>query len=680
VADTKYIFVTGGVVSSLGKGIISSSIGKLLQARGYNITIQKFDPYINIDPGTLNPYEHGECYVTVDGMETDLDLGHYERFTGIQTTKANSLTTGRIYKAVIDKERRGDYLGKTIQVVPHITDEIKRNVKLLGKKYHYDFVITEIGGTIGDIESAPYMEAIRQLKWELGKNAVNVHLTYVPYLKAAGELKTKPTQHSVKVNPYEHGECYVTVDGMETDLDLGHYERFTGIQTTKANSLTTGRIYKAVIDKERRGDYLGKTIQVVPHITDEIKRNVKLLGKKYHYDFVITEIGGTIGDIESAPYMEAIRQLKWELGKNAVNVHLTYVPYLKAAGELKTKPTQHSVKELQSVGIQPDVLILRTEKHLEEGILKKVASFCNVDLDCVIQSEDLPSIYEVPVNMQNQGLDTAILRKMGEPIGEKPALGPWRAFLDRRNKATEVVNIGLVGKYDLQDAYKSIRESLSHAGTYNDHKVNITFINSEYLTEENVAEQLKGQDGIVICPGFGQRGIEGKIIAAHYTRTHDIPTFGICLGMQMIVIEFARNVLGYKDANSREMDEKTPHNVIDIMEEQKNISNMGGTMRLGAYECVLRQGSRAFNIYKKEHIQERHRHRYEFNNEFQKEFEKHGMMCVGRNPESDLVEVVEIPGLKWYIGTQYHPEYQSTVLKPHPLFVDFVKTAIANKK
>ena len=534
MAETKYIFVTGGVVSSLGKGIISSSIGKLLQARGYNITIQKFDPYINIDPGTLNPYEHGECYVTVDGMETDLDLGHYERFTGIQTTKANSLTTGRIYKAVIDKERRGDYLGKTIQVVPHITDEIKRNVKLLGKKYHYDFVITEIGGTIGDIESAPYMEAIRQLKWELGKNAINVHLTYVPYLKAAGELKTKPTQHSVK--------------------------------------------------------------------------------------------------------------------------------------------------ELQSVGIQPDILILRTEKHLEEGIMKKVASFCNVDLDCVIQSEDLPSIYEVPVNMQNQGLDTAILRKMGEPIGETPALGPWRTFLDRRNKATEVVNIGLVGKYDLQDAYKSIRESLSHAGTYNDHKVKITFINSEYLTEENVAEQLKGQDGIVICPGFGQRGIEGKIIAAHYTRTHDIPTFGICLGMQMMVIEFARNVLGYKDANSREMDEKTPHNVIDIMEEQKNISNMGGTMRLGAYECVLKQGSRVFYIYKKEHIQERHRHRYEFNNEFQQEFEKNGMMCVGRNPESDLVEIVEIPGLKWYVGTQYHPEYQSTVLKPHPLFMDFVKTAIENKK
>ncbi len=533
MAETKYIFVTGGVVSSLGKGIISASIGKLLQARGYNITIQKFDPYINIDPGTLNPYEHGECYVTVDGMETDLDLGHYERFTGIQTTKANSLTTGRIYKAVIDKERRGDYLGKTIQVVPHITDEIKRNVKLLGQKYHYDFVITEIGGTIGDIESAPFMEAIRQMKWEMGKNAINVHLTYVPYLKAAGELKTKPTQHSVK--------------------------------------------------------------------------------------------------------------------------------------------------ELQSVGIQPDILILRTEKHLEEGILKKVASFCNVDLDCVIQSEDLPSIYEVPVNMQNQGLDTAILRKMDVPVGETPSLGPWRSFLERRKKATQTVNIGLVGKYDLQDAYKSIRESLSHAGTYNDYKVNISFVNSEFLTEENVAEKLAGLDGVMICPGFGQRGIEGKIVAAHYTRTHNIPTFGICLGMQMMVIEFARNVLGYADANSREMDEKTPHNVIDIMEEQKNITNMGGTMRLGAYECVLRQNSRVFNIYKKEHIQERHRHRYEFNNDFLKEYERSGMQCVGRNPESDLVEIVEIPGLKWYIGTQFHPEYQSTVLHPHPLFVDFVKTAIENK-
>ena len=534
MTHTKYIFVTGGVVSSLGKGIISSSIGKLLQARGYNITIQKFDPYINIDPGTLNPYEHGECYVTVDGMETDLDLGHYERFTGIQTTKANSLTTGRIYKAVIDKERHGDYLGKTIQVVPHITDEIKRNVKLLGEKYHYDFVITEIGGTIGDIESAPFMEAIRQLRWELGKNAINVHLTYVPYLRAAGELKTKPTQHSVK--------------------------------------------------------------------------------------------------------------------------------------------------ELQSVGIQPDILVLRTEKHLSDEIRHKVAAFCNVDYDCVIQSEDLPSIYEVPVNMQNQGIDTAILRKMNMEVGPTPELGPWKSFLERRNKATKEVHIGLVGKYDLQDAYKSIRESLSQAGVYNDHKTVLTFINSEDITKDNVAQKLAGQDGIVICPGFGHRGIEGKIIAAHYTRTHDIPTFGICLGMQMMVIEFARNVLGYTDANSKEMDEKTPHNVIDIMEEQKDITNMGGTMRLGAFDCILRQGSHVFNIYQKEHIQERHRHRYEFNSDYIKEYEQKGMQCVGRNPESNLVEIVEIPELKWYIGTQFHPEYQSTVLHPHPLFLDFIKTAIINKK
>ena len=529
MTQTKYIFVTGGVVSSLGKGIISSSIGKLLQARGYNITIQKFDPYINIDPGTLNPYEHGECYVTVDGMETDLDLGHYERFTGIKTTRANSLTTGRIYKAVIDKERRGDYLGKTIQVVPHITNEIKRNVKYLGEKNHYDFVITEIGGTIGDIESAPFLEAIRQMKWELGKNAVSIHLTYIPYLKAAGELKTKPTQHSVK--------------------------------------------------------------------------------------------------------------------------------------------------ELQSQGIQPDILVLRTEKHLDEGILHKVASFCNVDIDCVVQSEDLPSIYEVPVNMQNQGLDAAILRKLDMPVGETPTLGPWRNFLERRKNATEEVHIGLVGKYDLQDAYKSIRESLYQAGTYNDRKTVLHFVNSENLTENDVEEKLKGLDGVVICPGFGQRGIEGKITAIKYTRLHDIPTFGICLGMQMMVIEFARNVLGYADANSREMDEKTPHNVIDIMEEQKDITNMGGTMRLGAYECILRQGSRVLDIYRQEHIQERHRHRYEFNNSFITEYERHGMQCVGRNPESDLVEIVEIPGMKWFIGTQFHPEYQSTVLNPHPLFLDFVKTA-----
>ena len=530
MAQTKYIFVTGGVVSSLGKGIISASIGKLLQARGYNITIQKFDPYINIDPGTLNPYEHGECYVTVDGMETDLDLGHYERFTGIQTTRANSMTTGRIYKSVIDKERHGDYLGKTIQVVPHITDEIKRSIKYLGQKCHYDFVITEIGGTIGDIESAPFLEAIRQMRWELGKNAINVHLTYVPYLKAAGELKTKPTQHSVK--------------------------------------------------------------------------------------------------------------------------------------------------ELQSVGIQPDILVLRTEKHLSDSMRMKVASFCNVDLECVVQSEDMPSIYEVPVSMQQQGLDAAILRKLDIPVGETPALGPWRNYLERRRNATKEVHIGLVGKYDLQDAYKSIRESLLHAGVYNDRKTVIEFINSEHITKEKVAEMLAGQDGILICPGFGHRGIEGKIIAAQYTREHNIPTFGICLGMQMMVIEFARNVLKYADANSREMDEKTPHNVIDIMEDQKNISNMGGTMRLGAYECKLKEGSRTAAIYGEEVIKERHRHRYEFNNSFIKEYEDNGMMCVGENPESNLVEIVEIPTHKWYIGTQFHPEYQSTVLKPHPLFLDFIKTAI----
>ena len=535
MAETKYIFVTGGVVSSLGKGIISSSIGKLLQARGYNITIQKFDPYINIDPGTLNPYEHGECYVTVDGLETDLDLGHYERFTGIQTTKANNITTGRIYQNVIEKERRGDYLGKTIQVVPHITDEIKRNIQL-----------------------------------------------------------------------------------------LGHDRKF---------------------------------------------------------DFVITEIGGTIGDIESAPFLEAIRQLRWELGKNAVNVHLTYVPYLHAAGELKTKPTQSSVKQLQSQGIQPDILVLRTEHHLSDDMRKKVANFCNVELECVIQSEDMPSIYEVPVAMQDQGLDAAILRKLDIPVGEKPQLGPWRSFLDRRQKATEVVNIGLVGKYDLQDAYKSILESLAHAGTYNDHKVHTHFINSEHITPENVAEKLSGLDGVVICPGFGQRGIEGKITSIQYTRTHDIPTFGICLGMQMMVIEFARNVLGYADANSREMDVKTPHNVIDIMEEQKNITNMGGTMRLGAYECQIKEGSRTWEAYNhQDSVRERHRHRYEFNNNYKQEYEEKGMKCVGTNPESNLVEIVEIPTLKWFIGTQFHPEYSSTVLKPHPLFMSFVKACIDNKK
>ena len=550
--DTKYIFVTGGVVSSLGKGIISASIGKLLQARGYKVTIQKFDPYINIDPGTLNPYEHGECYVTEDGFETDLDLGHYERFTGIHTTRNNSITTGRIYKTVIDRERHGDYLGKTIQVVPHITDEIKRRM-----------------------------------------------------------LRTSP-------DPSQGGECLADSECASSSSPLG-----------------------------RSGEV---------------------------FDFVITEVGGTIGDIESAPFMEAIRQLRWQLGRDAVCVHLTYVPYLKAAEELKTKPTQHSVKELQGMGIQPDILVLRTERHLSDAIRLKVASFCNVDLECVVQSEDMPSIYEVPVSMQKQGLDAAIMRKIGIPVGETPAMKPWHDFLDKQRNAKREVHIGLVGKYDLQDAYKSIRESLNLAGIYNDVKAKIHFVNSEQLTTDNVATQLEGMAGIVICPGFGRRGIEGKIVAAEYCRTQDIPTFGICLGMQMMVIEFARNVLGYKDANSAEMNPDTPHNVIDIMEEQKNIKDMGGTMRLGAYDCELREGSRVAEAYgKATTIRERHRHRYEFNNAYKKEYEQAGMKCVGINPAADLVEIVEIAEKRWYIGAQFHPEYSSTVLHPHPLFMSFIK-------
>ena len=558
--ETNYIFVTGGVVSSLGKGIISASIGKLLQARGYKVTIQKFDPYINIDPGTLNPYEHGECYVTEDGFETDLDLGHYERFTGIRTTRNNSITTGRIYKTVIDHERHGDYLGKTIQVVPHITDEIKRRML------------------------------------------------------------------------HESGETL---------------------------------------------------------------------------DFVITEVGGTIGDIESAPYMEAIRQLRWQLGRNAVCVHLTYVPYLKAADELKTKPTQHSVKELQGMGIQPDILVLRTERHLDDHLRMKVASFCNVDLECVVQSEDMSSIYEVPVSMQQQGLDAAIMRKIGIPVGETPAMTAWHQFIDKQQHARCEVHIGLVGKYDLQDAYKSIRESLNLAGIYNDVKVRLHFVNSEEINKDNIASLLTGMAGIVICPGFGSRGIEGKIIAAEYTRKHDIPTFGICLGMQMMVVEFARNVLGYKNANSAEMSSTSqplpdmegsnyqePVNVIDLMEEQKNITEMGGTMRLGAYDCLLVKGSKVFEAYTKSErsaplshkdeqgdgsavIRERHRHRYEFNNAYKAVFEQAGMKCVGINPAANLVEIVEIPDKRWYIGTQFHPEYSSTVLHPHPLFMSFIKECVS---
>ena len=525
MSGTFFIFVTGGVVSSLGKGIISSSIGKLLQSSGYRVTIQKFDPYINIDPGTLNPYEHGECYVTEDGMETDLDLGHYERFTGIRTTRRNSMTTGKIYQAVIDKERRGDYLGKTIQVVPHITDEIKRRIM--------------------------------------------------------------------------------------------------------ANA--------------SEGDF----------------------------DFIITEIGGTIGDIESAPFMEAIRQLRWELSGRTLSIHLTYIPYLRAAGELKTKPTQHSVKELQGMGIQPDILVLRTEKHLERGLLDKVAAFCNVGRDCVIQSEDLPSIYEVPLNMHRQGLDARILEKFG--LKQEPehlqALAVWEDFVRKEKSLTDRVTVGLVGKYDLQDAYKSIRESLHIAGVHAGLKVNIRFVNSETFTPEALA----GVDGIVICPGFGQRGIQGKIDAVRYAREHDLPCFGICLGMQMMVIEFARDVLGWADADSTEMNPETAHNVIDLMEEQKKITAMGGTMRLGAYGCDLSEGSRVRNIYGCAHIAERHRHRYEFNNACRTDFEAAGMCCTGLNTENDLVEIVEIPALRWFIGTQFHPEYATTVLQPHPLFLDFVK-------
>jgi CTP synthase len=529
--EPKYIFVTGGVVSSLGKGIISSSLACLLKARGFRVTIQKFDPYINIDPGTLNPYEHGECYVTIDGHEADLDLGHYERFTNVRTTRANNITTGRIYQSVIDKERRGDYLGKTVQIIPHITDEIKRNVKALGN---------------------------------------------------------------------------------------------------------TG-----------------------------------------NFDFIITEIGGTVGDIESTPFLEAVRQLRWEMGSGCICIHLTYVPYIKAAKELKTKPTQHSVKFLQQAGIQPDILVLRTEHDIPVQMRRKIAQFCNVSPDAVIQSIDVPSIYEVPVEMHRQHLDEIVMRKAGVPVEGEPHMKPWLDFLDRMHTAEETVTIGLVGKYvELQDAYKSIDESLFQAATYNNRRLKIKYIHSEKLDSGNADELLSGLDGVIVAPGFGQRGIEGKFTALKWCREHDVPTFGICLGMQCMVIEFARNVLGLADANSTEMDVQTPHNVIDLMEEQKSISNMGGTMRLGAYDCRLRPESRACRAYGTETISERHRHRFEFNNDYRERFEGAGMHCVGENPASHLVEVVEIPEKRWYIGTQYHPEYSSTVLSPHPLFLDFIREAI----
>ena len=533
MAKTKYIFVTGGVVSSLGKGIVSASLGKLLQARGYKVTIQKFDPYINVDPGTLNPYEHGECFVAIDGHEADLDLGHYERFLNIPTTRSNNITTGRIYQNVIEKERRGDYLGKTVQVIPHITDEIKRNVKLLGTK-----------------------------------------------------------------------------------------EKF---------------------------------------------------------DFVITEIGGTVGDIESLPYIESVRQLKWELGKDCISVHLTYVPFIAAAKEYKTKPTQHSVKQLQELGVQPDILVLRTENELNASILHKVALFCNVSKEAVIQSVDVPAIYEVPLMLQRQKMDEILLEKAGLPVGSCPDMKLWKDFLQHKKKAVKEVKIALVGKYvELQDAYKSIEESLLIASIYNDRKLDLHFIHSEKLNEGNAEEVLKDMDGILIAPGFGQRGIEGKFAALKYARENDKPCFGVCLGMQCMVIEYARNVLGLEGANSTEMEPNAPYKVIDLMEEQKNITNMGGTMRLGAYDCVLKDGSKVREAYGKTNIQERHRHRYEFNNDFKKQFESAGMKCVGENPETNLVEVVEVPSLKWFVGVQYHPEYNCTVVSPNPLFVSFIKAAIDN--
>ncbi|SFD85359.1 CTP synthase [Thermophagus xiamenensis] len=529
--DTRYVFVTGGVTSSLGKGIISASLAKLLQARGYHVTIQKLDPYLNVDPGTLNPYEHGECYVTEDGAETDLDLGHYERFLNVPTSQANNVTTGRIYQNVINKERKGDYLGKTVQIIPHITDEIKRNIKLLGTKHKFDVVITEIGGTVGDIESLPYIEAVRQLKWELGHRAIVIHLTLVPYLAASGELKTKPTQHSVKA--------------------------------------------------------------------------------------------------------------------------------------------------LLEIGVQPDVLVLRTEKQLTTDIRKKVALFCNVDIRSVIQSIDVSSIYEVPVKMQEEGLDETVLEKLGLPVEGKPELKEWKAFLGKLKNAKKTTRIALVGKYvELPDAYKSIIESLIHAGTYNDRKVDIRLIHSENISDENIDNKLKDVHGILVAPGFGHRGIEGKMAAVKYARENDIPFLGICLGMQCAVIEFARNVLKLEKANSTEMDHSTPFPVIDLMEDQKNITDMGGTMRLGAYECQLKKNTNAYDAYKKELVKERHRHRYEFNNEYLEQFEKAGMISSGTNPETGLVEIVEIPALKWFVGVQFHPEYSSTVINPHPVFMAFIRATI----
>lgn len=530
--STKYVFVTGGVASSLGKGIIASSLAKLLQSRGYKVANQKLDPYINIDPGTLNPYEHGECYVTDDGAETDLDLGHYERFTGCPTSQANNITTGRIYQNVITKERRGDYLGKTVQIVPHITDEIKRNITLLAAK----------------------------------------------------------------------GE----------------------------------------------------------------------------YDVIITEIGGTVGDIESLPFIEAVRQLRWELGEKSVLIHLTLVPFLSASGELKTKPTQHSVKALLEIGVQPDVLVLRTEHELNSELRRKVALFCNVLPKAVIQSIDVSTIYEVPIKMREEKLDEIVLEQLGLPLNSEPDLDSWKKFLYKLQNYRQEIEIGLIGKYvELHDAYKSIVESFIHAGAVNDCKVNIRWIHSEDLNEKNAETMLKNLHGILVAPGFGHRGIGGKLTAIEFARKNDIPFLGICLGMQMAVIEFARHVLNYEGADSTEMNAKTKYPVIDLMEDQQDVTEKGGTMRLGAYRCELTKGSKAYEAYGKAVVEERHRHRYEFNNQFKSAFEQAGMVTTGINPETGLTEIVEIPSLKWFVGVQFHPEYKSTVTNPHPLFVAFIKACLS---
>jgi len=531
---TKYIFVTGGVSSSLGKGIIAASLAKLLQAQGYRVTIQKLDPYINIDPGTLNPYEHGECYVTDDGAETDLDLGHYERFLNVSTSQANNVTTGRIYQSVIDKERLGVFLGKTVQVIPHITDEIKERIKLLGSSGDYDIVITEIGGTVGDIESLPYVEAVRQLKWEMGND-------------------------------------------------------------------------------------------------------------------------------------------------NALAIHLTLIPYLSAAGELKTKPTQHSVKTLMESGVQADILVCRTEHELGQSIRTKLARFCNVKEECVIQSIDASTIYDVPNLMLDEGLDKVVLNQLNLQR-HQPDLSSWNTFLHRHKNPTHEITIGLVGKYvELQDSYKSILEAFIHAGAANEVKVNVKSIHSEHINSANISALFSDLDGVLVAPGFGERGIEGKIEAIKYVRENNIPFFGICLGMQMAVIEFARTVLGHKDANSSEMNDSTENPVIDLMEDQKQIEEMGGTMRLGSWGCTISKPSIAYDAYKSNAINERHRHRYEFNNLYKSEIEANGMIATGINAETGLVEIIEIPKHCWFVGVQYHPEYKSTVAKPHPLFKAFIKAALKNK-